>query len=411
LEIKAPAVDMVLAFSNAIDMISPLIVNHHKRVAYISYKIATELGLPRDRKNNLLLASLLHDCGALHYRERLNLLKFDFSSSTNERNSHAYRGWLLLKNSKFLRVAAEIIKHHHIYWNGVDTLDECNKKVPIESYILHLADRIDILLQKDKDILSQVSIIEKTIISLPEKIFVPEIVEAYINVSKNDYFWFDLTTPFLDSIIKSSISMDLEILDEKEIISICQILHEIIDLRSSYTANHSTSVANFAMLLSKKFKFEEKMSERIYIAGLLHDLGKLSVPSEILNKTGSLTNEEYNIIKKHTYFTYRILETIPNFQIISNWASYHHEKLDGSGYPFGVGSNILDLGSRIISVSDVFSALTEDRPYRDRLSIKTSFNILDEMVKLNYLDGDVVSEIKKHEDELNELIVSCISTI
>src|SRR3990167_2949515 len=104
------------------------------------------------------------------------------------------------------------------------------------------------------------------------------------------------------------------------------------------------------------------------IAALLHDIGKLSVPDEILEKPGGLSTEEFNIMRGHTYFTYHILNSIDGFDTISEWAAFHHEKLNGRGYPFHLKEGQLSIGSRIMAVSDKFSALSEDRPYRKSLT-------------------------------------------
>jgi len=93
------------------------------------------------------------------------------------------------------------------------------------------------------------------------------------------------------------------------------------------------------------------------IAGYFHDLGKLRVPKEILEKPGKLSTEEFNIIKSHTYHTYRILSHIPNFETINWWASFHHERLNGSGYPFRINAFNFPLGSRIMAIADVFTLL------------------------------------------------------
>ncbi|GHV40721.1 hypothetical protein FACS189490_06320 [Clostridia bacterium] len=99
----------------------------------------------------------------------------------------------------------------------------------------------------------------------------------------------------------------------------------------------------------------------------LHDLGKLAVPNAILNKPGKLTKEEFDLIKRHTYYTRRALQRIDGFEEITEWAANHHEKLNGTGYPFGIGENSgkLDFNARLLSVLDMYQALTERRPYRE----------------------------------------------
>ena len=126
-------------------------------------------------------------------------------------------------------------------------------------------------------------------------------------------------------------------------------MHQIIDFRSAFTASHSIGVAESAQLLSKKLGFNKLEARMMYLAGLLHDIGKLSVPISILEKKGPLNNTEFNVIKKHTYYSYRIMSNIKGIESINQWASFHHEKLDGTGYPFAIKGSNLDLGSRIMA--------------------------------------------------------------
>ncbi|MGC8574942.1 MAG: HD-GYP domain-containing protein [Caldisericum sp.] len=138
------------------------------------------------------------------------------------------------------------------------------------------------------------------------------------------------------------------------------------------------------------------------IAGYLHDLGKLAVPKEILEKPDKLSTEEFNVVKSHTYYTYRILSCIPNFETINRWASFHHERLDGSGYPFRLSAFDLPLGSRIMAVADVFTALTEDRPYRAGMDVDKALKIIENMSQNNILDVYTVQLLKKNIAKVNE---------
>ena len=139
------------------------------------------------------------------------------------------------------------------------------------------------------------------------------------------------------------------------------------------------------------------------IAGYLHDIGKLVVPPQVLNKSDKLTNEEWNIMKTHTYYTYQALSTSPNLNTIREWASYHHEKLNGEGYPFHLNENQLSLGSKIMGVSDVFTAITEDRPYRSGMEYSKVKNILNDMALKNELDEELVGIVMDNFKEFNEI--------
>ncbi|MFA6612534.1 MAG: HD domain-containing phosphohydrolase, partial [Dehalococcoidales bacterium] len=135
-------------------------------------------------------------------------------------------------------------------------------------------------------------------------------------------------------------------------------------------------------------------------AGLLHDLGKLAVPTEILEKEGKLTADDFAIMRSHTYHTYRALEPIKPLKTVNEWASFHHERLDGNGYPFHITGPQLSLGSRIMAVADVSTALLEDRPYRAGMAQDEATRILERMSK-DAIDGDIVNILKANFEEVN----------
>lgn len=185
--------------------------------------------------------------------------------------------------------------------------------------------------------------------------------------------------------------------------NLAKFYSEIIDYRSKFTSTHSLGVAKTARLLAGHLGWSQPESDEIELAGYLHDLGKLAIPSDILNKKGKLTNSQFNIIKSHAYHTFQALAPIKSFKRSNQWASYHHEHLDGSGYPFGLGGKDLDEGSRIMAVADKFTALTEDRPYRPGLDRKKVSSILLELAHLNKIEKNLVDIILKDYNRFNNI--------
>ncbi|MGQ9756243.1 MAG: HD-GYP domain-containing protein [Desulfotomaculales bacterium] len=140
--------------------------------------------------------------------------------------------------------------------------------------------------------------------------------------------------------------------------------------------------------------------QRACMAGLLHDLGKLSVPEAVLNKPGPLDRRELNLVRGHSYYTYRILYRIPETREIAAWAGYHHERLDGRGYPFGLAVPEIDTGARLLAAADVFVALVEDRPYRAGLPRAGVEAVMREAVRSGALDATAVDVLLGSCDEL-----------
>ncbi|WML48024.1 HD-GYP domain-containing protein [Neobacillus sp. PS3-34] len=155
-------------------------------------------------------------------------------------------------------------------------------------------------------------------------------------------------------------------------------LAKTIDARDPYTAYHSSNVADYAKSIAREMGLSEKEIDSIYLAGLIHDIGKISMPDSILQKEGRLTEEEYTIMKKHPDEGYRIIKDIKRLQElgITDMVLYHHERPDGKGYPKGLKGDAIPLGALILGVADAYDAMTTNRSYRQKLAVETAANEL-----------------------------------
>ncbi len=174
---------------------------------------------------------------------------------------------------------------------------------------------------------------------------------------------------------------------------LCQAFAEVIDTKSPYTYNHSIGVARAAVEIAEGLGLSDHTVTLVRRAALLHDIGKLSVPNSILEKPGSLTDEEWKVMKMHPVYTRLILQTISGFEHLAFVASAHHERLDGTGYPDGLAADELPLTARIICVADTYQAITEDRPYRNGLPRQAALNIMQKLVP-SALDMDCVDVLR-----------------
>lgn len=141
----------------------------------------------------------------------------------------------------------------------------------------------------------------------------------------------------------------------------------------------------------------------MYLAGLLHDVGKLGVPLELIEKEGRLTQSEFIRVSKHAELSYKTLSSLPAFQRVAVWAAFHHERLDGSGYPRGLTARDLPPESRIVAVSDVLAALTEHRPYRQALPAWEALEVLESMARSRALDSDLAGIVGQNLPFFNSL--------
>ncbi|QTL97171.1 HD domain-containing protein [Iocasia frigidifontis] len=387
------------SFSSAMDLISTEVVGHHKKVAYICYVLGLELGLKPLELKDLIFAALIHDIGVFYLDQNFSDLAFDSRS-----NLHAEVGYQLSRDYFPSKRVAKIIKYHHVEWSEQGQLDEGD--ILYISSILFLADRICTLLNGNdgREILNRVSFIVEKINSLAGQRFYPPAVEAFNKVADREYFWLDLTSN--QEITRKFDSLELinqEYIDLDILLDISQLISYIIDFRSPFTATHSMGVAAVSEKLAADTGYGGSECKMMRIAGYLHDIGKLAVPLAILNKPGKLKKDEWQIMKTHTYYTYRVLAQAEELSVIRDWAAFHHETLKGDGYPFHLKAGQLSRGSRIMSVADVFTALTEDRPYRDSMSKEKVLEILAEMLSNQKLDQDIVAIVRDSYSEYSSI--------
>lgn len=156
---------------------------------------------------------------------------------------------------------------------------------------------------------------------------------------------------------------------EKAIRETIQVVASIVEARDSYTADHQRRVTNLASAIAAEMGLSKDQIDGIRMAGMVHDLGKISVPAEILSKPGRITEREFDIIKSHTQVGYDILKTIEFPWPIAQIVLQHHERMDGSGYPQGLSGRDIMLEARILAVADVVEAMASHRPYRPALGI------------------------------------------
>jgi putative nucleotidyltransferase with HDIG domain len=151
-------------------------------------------------------------------------------------------------------------------------------------------------------------------------------------------------------------------------------LSKALDSRDTYTSNHSTNVARYASEIAKKMKLPQNDIEIIYKGGILHDIGKIGIPENILLKPGSLTNDEYHIIKNHPSIGYEMIRHVSDFNEtgVLDIVLYHHERYDGKGYPRGLSGTEIPLVARIMAIADSFDAMTSKRVYRNEIDLENT---------------------------------------
>lgn len=169
---------------------------------------------------------------------------------------------------------------------------------------------------------------------------------------------------------------------------------EMIEMRDPYTAGHQRKVAALAEAIAREMGLDESRCRLVRQAGLIHDIGKIAVPTDLLVKPSRLTSIEFEIVKQHVEFGHRVLSTIDFAEPIASIVLQHHERLDGSGYPRGITGDDIVLEARILSVADVADAMAAHRPYRPALGMDAALAELEANIG-NHYDADVVAAFRR----------------
>lgn len=396
---KIPILEFVLGLSDAIDLIDPQLAEHHKRVAYISLCLADKLSLSDKERTELLLAGALHDIGGVTHRERVGILATELGAL----QQHAELGYHLLRTFPPFRQVALIVRYHCVPWNNGHGQEQDGRIITLSSHILQLANKVAELIDSKRPILEQRQVIRDTILRQAGKVLHPEVVAVFESIEPYDYFWLNTSYTTLGVILDENAALENVPLTYKHLLSLTKLFSHLIDFRSSFTATHSSGVAAISEELGRLIGLPKWDCRMLRIAGLLHDLGKLAVPLEIIQKPAPLTEDEYNLVRIHTFYTYRILDRISAFKDIAEWASFHHERLRGSGYPFKLEEAQLSIPAKIVAVADVFTAVMENRPYRKGMTAAAALALLQNLAAEKALDRELVELVTQHFTALEQV--------
>jgi putative nucleotidyltransferase with HDIG domain len=207
--------------------------------------------------------------------------------------------------------------------------------------------------------------------------FEPRLVDACERAAAEPGFWAMLDSPELSlAVVGLSPPEERQAVDDDYLDDIASAFAKVVDAKSPYTNGHSERVALFTDMIAERLGFDDLRRRRLKRAALLHDIGKLGVSNQILDKPGRLDDAEWAAIRHHPALGEIILSRIGAFKELARIAGAHHERLDGVGYPRGLKGSEIDLDTRIVTTADVFDALTAERPYRAAMSVSEAFQIM-----------------------------------
>ena len=388
--LKANFADLLFSVSEAMDLADTSLADHQMRTAYISAELARAAGLDFEQTERLTIAALLHDIGALSPEAKIGV----HGGSDQRLEPHCLRGGKLLRETSWLAPAAAIVDWHHTPMK--EHLDAGRSLADVDvlsAQILCLADHLEQDLRRDTFILYQADALRRVINKLAGSLVHADVVALFNQVSANDCFWLELVSRDLGQQLRKRNLLRSVSLDHAAARSLACVFKDMTDFRAGFTVTHSAGVAACACGIGEVMGLVENELQQLELAGLLHDIGKLTVPNAIFCKPAQLTSEEYAVIRQHSYCSFQILSRVRGFEKVAKWAGHHHERLDGSGYCRGIGTAGLDLGAKVLAVADIAIAMAERRPYREPGDAPTVLKELRAMAGRGCLDTTVVAAL------------------
>jgi len=414
--------EIISALSYALDLTEGQPMGHSVRTCAIGMRIAQQIGMSVEDQADLYYTLLLKDAGcssnasrlfhilnadeirakrdvkttdwtrvgweSLHYAlthvatgmpflQRMQRL-FQVAA-TQQQDSCALvkirceRGAYIARQLGFSSAVSDGIHSLDEHWSGRGYPDGRRKtEIPMFARIASLSQTLDVFLTAKGPAVAIEAAQKRS-----GRWFDPDLVKAAASLAHTGVLWSGLDDERLIDKLGALEPEHRRIsASEDAVDKICMAFSEVIDAKSPFTYRHSSGVADAALEIAQWFGMSPQSMKLLRRAALMHDVGKLSVSNAILEKPAKLTDGEWTVVRAHPFYTREILNRIPGFERLSEDAAAHHEKLDGSGYWRGWGSDNLSRFARILAVADIFDALHARRPYREGMPLEKVFEIL-----------------------------------
>ncbi|MDR2247544.1 MAG: HD domain-containing protein [Treponema sp.] len=389
---------LIKAIATALDIVEGELLgastHHGKRIASLSAAMGRYLGMDDAVIPGLTASALLHDSALTEYifSERqggMNDPAMKLHCTRGQENADA----LLLHAD-----AKDFVLYHHERADGGGPYGKKAGQYPLGAEIIHIADSIDVANHLQRLPAARLPEIQRYIVGNIGQQYIGSAADAMVSILDEEMLLSLQDDRIMETAGRFIPSWTLDI-QEAAIMNLAGLISRIIDYKSVFTQRHSTQIANKAWLMGGYYGYNATVRTQVYLAAAFHDIGKLATPVMILEKPERLTDEEFRAIHEHAHITHELLKDIEGFEQICGWASNHHEKLNGTGYPFGKKADELDFNSRLIACLDVYQAVSEERPYHPGRDHAAAMEILRRMADQGCLDAVIVKDLDEAMEE------------
>lgn len=430
--------ELIGALSHALDLTEGQPRGHGQRCCWIGFQLGKAVGFNLEELSDLYYALLLKDLGcssnaaricqlyltddrnfkqdfkqingslpqalrfvlghtglsapmAERFRSIINILRNGGEISRELIEARCHRGAEIAEMMRFSPTVSNTILNLDEHWDGSGKPEGLDRRgIPQSSQIALLAQVADVFFMSNGRA-AAIKEIEARAMSW----FDPSLVEVFSALAEDEFFWTGLAAPDLPQRVLALEPSDIRRnADDDYLDDVALGFAKVIDAKSPFTSGHSERVAVFADLVAEGLGQSKTQRRSLRRAALLHDVGKLGISNSILDKPGKLTDEEFAAVKKHPIYSGEILSGIGALKDLADVGIGHHEKLDGTGYPHGLKGSQITLATRIVTVADVFDALTAERPYRPALPASVALSIMGKDVGTAF-DGDCFAALRR----------------
>lgn len=374
----------------AFNCVDRRLMDHGIRVAYIVSRLLRKLGnVSPERMRDICFLAAMHDVGAYKTEEIDRMVQFETESIWE----HSIYGYLFIRNFTPLYEMAPAILFHHTFWSDLKEMDGVSRENKHIAQLIFIADRLDIWMNVERRPYQEFL----EMISRERDIW---FVSWLTDLMADEHFtYFSAEEIERDAVF---LKMQSEIsFTHEEIHAYLRMIIYSIDFRSHHTVTHTMTTTSISNELAHLMRLDAEYCNQIVCGALLHDIGKIGIPVEILEHPGRLSPQAMAVMRTHVDITEKIFGgAIP--EAIQRIALRHHEKLNGAGYPLGLRAEDLSIGERIVALADIVSALAGTRSYKEAYDKERIVTIILEMKADGLLDSGLVGCMVDHYDEIME---------